>query len=76
MREGPRSYSRCNLSQIYTPRFPVVDGDLDRVLGFVHIKDLLANAIKGQPIDLKSFSSPAPRRVPEMNDGSKCAGNL
>lgn len=35
-------------------RFPVCDGELDRVLGIVRAKDLLARTWSGQPFDLRA----------------------
>jgi putative hemolysin len=64
IREGPEVVRDAILTNLYS-RFPVVDGDLDRVLGFVHVKDLLGQSIKGQRIDLKSSLRQLPA-VPEM----------
>jgi len=44
-------------------RYPLCDGSLDKVLGFVHIKDLL-QIPAGQEPDLRSICRP-PRYVPE-----------
>lgn len=35
-------------------RFPVCDGDLDHVLGAVHAKNLLADCLEQQPLDIRS----------------------
>jgi putative hemolysin len=43
-------------------RFPVAAGDLDHILGFVHVKDLLGQCLTGQPVDLK----PCVRQLPAM----------
>ncbi len=40
-------------------RFPVVDGDLDNVLGIVRAKDILTQSLAGQPFDLRSLLRPA-----------------
>jgi putative hemolysin len=40
-------------------RFPVVDGDLDNVLGIVRAKDILTQSLAGQPFDLHSLLRPA-----------------
>jgi putative hemolysin len=45
-------------------RFPVAEGELDHVLGIVLAKDLLAQSLACQPIDLKSILQPVPF-VPE-----------
>ncbi len=34
-------------------RFPVAQGDLDRVLGILHVKDLLAQGFSCEPMDLR-----------------------
>jgi putative hemolysin len=46
-------------------RFPVAEEDLDHVLGFVHVKDLLGQCVTGQPVDVKSCIRQIPA-VPEM----------
>jgi len=46
-------------------RFPVAEGDLDRVKGIVLAKDLLAQYADGHPIDLPAILRPA-MFVPEM----------
>lgn len=40
-------------------RFPVVDGDLDTVLGIVRAKDILTQSLADQPFDLQSLLRPA-----------------
>ena len=40
-------------------RLPVYEGDLDHVLGFVHIKDLLRHLHLGWPIELRKLLHPA-----------------
>ena len=46
-------------------RIPLADGDLDRVIGVVHLKELLWRLQEGQPIDLRALARP-PFLVPEM----------
>ncbi len=46
-------------------RIPLVDGDLDHILGVVHLKELLWALQAGQSVDLESFARP-PVLVPEM----------
>ena len=36
-------------------RIPVYKGDLDNIIGFVHIKDLVANIADGHPFELKDI---------------------
>ena len=45
-------------------RFPVCDGDLDRVLGIVHSKALLSNCLDGKPLSIVEAMRP-PLYVPE-----------
>lgn len=40
-------------------RFPVAEGQLDRILGIVMAKDLLAQSLSGQPFDLRAIVRPA-----------------
>jgi len=40
-------------------RFPVAQDSLDNVLGIVQAKDLLAQSLSGQPMDLKAILQPA-----------------
>jgi putative hemolysin len=39
-------------------RFPVCQGTLDNVLGIVHVKDLYAQLVSGQPMDLRAILEP------------------
>jgi CBS domain containing-hemolysin-like protein len=45
-------------------RYPLCDGSLDKVLGVVHLKDLLGLASGADDVDLRQFMRPA-RKVPE-----------
>lgn len=40
-------------------RLPVYDGDLDHILGFIHIKDLFRQIYLGWPIELRKLLKPA-----------------
>jgi CBS domain containing-hemolysin-like protein len=55
-------------------RYPVCDGDLDDVLGVVHMKDLLGFG-PGAEVDLRSLMRP-PRYVPETMPISKLMGHF
>jgi CBS domain containing-hemolysin-like protein len=46
-------------------RIPLVDGDLDHVLGVVHLKELLWAMQAGETVDMRAFARPA-FLVPEM----------
>jgi putative hemolysin len=56
-------------------RFPVCRGDLSDVVGFARAKDLLAQAISGQPLDLTARMSPA-LYVPETLSGTELIENF
>ena len=50
---------RAKLLDSRHSRFPVVDGDLDTVLGIVRAKDILTQSLADQPFDLQSLLRPA-----------------
>ena len=41
-------------------RFPVCDTDVDQVVGIIHSRQLLANALLGKKMDLKALVTPPP----------------
>ena len=45
-------------------RFPLAEGDLDRVLGIVNAKDILAQSLRSEPFDLRALLT-QPLLVPE-----------
>jgi putative hemolysin len=45
-------------------RFPIIQGDLDRVIGIVHVKDLFLMIDNGDPLNLRSVARP-PLMLPE-----------
>jgi putative hemolysin len=51
-------------------RFPVCDGDLDRVLGVALAKDLLINRLQGRPYDIRAIMQ-EPILVPEKMEALK-----
>ena len=51
-------------------RFPVVDDDLDHVLGIVRAKDILTQSLSGQPFDLHSLLR-VPLFLPETTTALK-----
>ena len=51
-------------------RFPVCQGGLDNVLGVMHVTDLLARSLSGQPLDL-TVALRQPVFVPESTRGLK-----
>jgi CBS domain containing-hemolysin-like protein len=40
-------------------RFPVIEGNLDNILGIVRAKDLLEQTLTGQAMDLKTLMRPS-----------------
>lgn len=61
---APWAVNRDVLARSRFSRFPVVDGDLDRILGIVHVKELFLSLDAGQPPDLRRLARP-PLLVPE-----------
>jgi putative hemolysin len=51
-------------------RYPVADGELDKILGVVMAKDLLAQSLSGQPFNLRTILRPA-LFVPESTPALK-----
>ena len=45
-------------------RYPVFEGDLDHIVGFLHVKQLLGVLCPGDPLDLRALARPVPL-VPE-----------
>jgi len=43
---------RDTISRNHYSRYPVGDGSLDKILGYVHVKDLLDSCVQGRPFDL------------------------
>ncbi len=54
-------------------RFPVIKDSLDNVLGIVRTKDLLAQSLSGQPLDLKALLRP-PLFIPESMSALRVLG--
>ena len=68
IKEPPEQTSRKLIGSGYS-RFPVSDGDLDKVVGVAQAKDLLANALTGKPINLNEvLKQPTfvPRSTPAL----------
>ncbi len=61
---APWTVNRQVLADSRFSRFPVIEGDLDRILGIVHIKELFLAFDAGQTPDLRRLASP-PLLVPE-----------
>jgi putative hemolysin len=61
---APWEENRAVIRQSTHSRFPVVEGDLDGVIGIVHVKELFMALESGRPLDLRALST-APLIVPE-----------
>jgi putative hemolysin len=48
-------------------RIPVADGAVENIVGVIQIRDVMATAIEGRPIDLKSLCRTAPV-IPDLMD--------
>jgi putative hemolysin len=62
--EDPWDESRKKMASSRYSRFPVAEGNLDKVIGVVQTKDLLTRCLAGEKIDLKETMRP-PLFVPE-----------
>jgi putative hemolysin len=62
--EEPPQVIHDQILNSHRTRFPVADGDLDRVLGILHVKDLLAQGFSCEPPDLRQVIHP-PLFIPE-----------
>lgn len=58
------------------PRYPVVDGDLNHVVGVVHARKWLSQALKGEDRELQSQKLQAPLYVPETITGMELLDNF
>lgn len=63
--EEPWSVNRAVLQSNAHSRFPVIAGDLDNVIGVVHVKDLFLALDADTPIDLRALAK-TPLIVPEL----------
>ena len=57
------------------PRLPVADGSVDRIVGVVQARDLLAAVLAGQPLDLLGHARKA-KVIPDVMDASDALGAL
>jgi putative hemolysin len=62
--DDPPEDIACAITDSLHSRFPVAQGDLDKVIGIVHAKDLLACGLTDQAIDLQAVLVP-PLFLPE-----------
>lgn len=77
LEEVEKAMSECDVS-----RLPVIDGELDRVLGIIHVWDLFSARVKGQSVTLAELIRPCPNvselervggLLTEMREGSHIA---
>jgi putative hemolysin len=61
--------NRAKILTSHLSRFPVVEGGPETVIGIVQVKDLLAQALADEPLDLKAATKPplyVPNTVPAL----------
>jgi putative hemolysin len=68
--DSPPEEIRQEIEDSGHSRYPVAEGELDKILGVVMAKDLLAQSLEGQPLDLRSIVRPA-LFVPESTPALK-----
>lgn len=73
--DDPLHVSTAKIEASHHSRFPVCRGDLSDVIGFVRAKDLLAQSMTGESIDLSSKLTPV-LYVPETLTGTELVENF
>jgi putative hemolysin len=68
--EDPIAITREKIIDSDYSRLPVCEGELDRVLGVIHVADLLSQTLKGEEINLTASLS-QPLFIPESTRGLK-----
>jgi putative hemolysin len=68
--DSPPELIREEVMESGHSRYPVAEGELDKILGIVLAKDLLAQSLTGKPLDLRAIISPA-LYVPESTPALK-----
>jgi putative hemolysin len=68
--DDPISATREKIIESDYSRLPVCEGELDRVLGVVHVADLLSQTLQGEEINLTASLS-QPLFIPETTRGLK-----
>lgn len=59
---------RAKVASTPHSRFPVADGDLDRIVGVVRAKDMLNDLLEGRALDVRRLARP-PLFIPESMSG-------
>lgn len=69
--DADASEAATRAALIATPhtRLPVAEGSVDRIIGVVQARDLLAEVLEGRPLDLRALARPA-RIIPDVTDAS------
>lgn len=68
--DSPSDQIRHEVMDSGHSRYPVAEGDLDKILGVVMAKDLLAQSLQGKELDLRSILRPAlfvPESTPALS---------
>lgn len=73
--ESAEDTLRLQLSEAEHSRFPVCVGGLDQILGIADAKSLLAQAVRGEPLNVRASLSPAVF-VPETLTGRELLENF
>jgi putative hemolysin len=66
---------RAQLAAIPFARMPVAEGSVDRIVGVVQARDLLAQLLAGQALDVRAATQPAPV-VPDVADATQALAVL
>ncbi len=67
--DDPIAVTRQKIMDSDCSRLPVCEGELDRVLGVIHVADLLSQTLRGEELNLTSLSQPL--FIPESTRGLK-----
>ncbi len=73
--EDDEATLRAQLIALPYARLPVAEGSVDRIIGVVQARDLLAQLLAGQPLDLRAATQPAPV-VPDVADATQALAVL
>jgi putative hemolysin len=73
--EDDEAAIRAQLVALPYARLPVAEGSVDRIVGVVQARDLLAQLLNGQPLDLRAAMQPAPV-VPDVADATQALAVL
>lgn len=74
LEDEPEAIQRQLIDLPYA-RLPVAEGSVDRIIGVVQARDLLAQLLAGQPLDIRAATQPAPI-VPDVADATQALAVL